>query len=49
VVTARRNATIALSWAQLRGALAPIDAAFARFAALVRPSVESPRSPTGSA
>lgn len=49
VVSARRNTTIALSWAQLRGALGPLDAAFARFAALVQPSLESPSTPAGSA
>jgi ActR/RegA family two-component response regulator len=49
MVTARRNATIALSWAQLRGALGPFDAAFARLAEAARPSVESPPSPTGCA
>jgi CheY-like chemotaxis protein len=48
VVTARRNANIALGWAQLRGALAPLDAAFARFAAASRTSSASPPSPTGA-
>jgi CheY-like chemotaxis protein len=47
VVTARRNANIALGWAQLRGALPPLDAAFARLAAAPRASIESPPSPTG--
>ena len=32
VLTARRAANIALGWAQLRAALQPLDAAFARFA-----------------
>ena len=48
VVTARRNANIALGWAQLRGALPPLDAAFARLAAAPRASSESPPSPTGA-
>jgi len=47
VVTARRNANIALGWAQLRSALPPLDAAFARLAAAPRPSIESPPNPTG--
>lgn len=48
VVTARRSANIALCWAQLRGALAPLDAAFARFASALRASSERPSSPAGA-
>ena len=48
VVTARRSANIALGWAQLRSALPPLDAAFARFAAALGATVTTPPSPAGT-